>query len=63
MVQTPYPTSYKVEVMVTNETTWSGNALRFKTHKEAQDYAYDLASRWTAVTDSRVVPCDDEPNR
>ena len=47
--------SYKPEVMVAGETKWCGNALRFATEKEAQDYVFDLAMRWTAVGDTRVV--------
>ena len=36
-----------------------GNALRFGTEEQAETYAKDLASRWTLVRDTRVVPSDD----
>ncbi len=34
--------------------SWSGNGLTFETIKEAQEYGFDLAMRWTAVRDWRV---------
>ncbi len=53
--------SFKPEVMVKGETEWCGNALRFVTQKEAEENARDLMSRWMLVTDTRVVPSEDEP--
>jgi hypothetical protein len=56
--------SWKPEVQTAgNGDDWNGNALRFATKKEAADYVLDLACRWTAVTDWRVVESDEEVNR
>lgn len=52
--------SFKPEVQVAGETTWACNALRFATKPEAQQYVLDLAMRWTAVADTRVVPSEDD---
>jgi hypothetical protein len=38
--------------------TWNGNALVFATHKEAHDWANDLAGRWFAVTDTTAHVTD-----
>ena len=46
---------YKVQVQTGKNTTWSGNALKFKTKKEAKIYAIDLMSRWILVTYYRIV--------
>ena len=56
-------TSYAPEVKTVNDPEWYGNALRFKTMSEAQMWVLDLETRWTAVTDTRVVQSEDEPNR
>lgn len=50
------------EVQVSGEEGWTRNALVFATQEEAQDYVDDLGSRWTAVTNTRVTPVDEEPN-
>ncbi len=42
---------------------YTGNGLRFATREAAENYALDLALRWTAVSDWRVVESCDEPNR
>lgn len=61
--------SYAVEVITRNiisrkvNTAWTGNELRFATRREAEDYARDLAGRWTAVQDWRVVESPDAPNQ
>ena len=47
--------SWKAEVIADGSGKWCGNALRFATRDEAQEYAKDLAWRWTSVTDMRVV--------
>lgn len=47
---------YRVEVFVEGE--WVGNALTFPSEVEAEQYAHDLASRWTAVRDWRVYPME-----
>ena len=53
--------SYKPEVQTAGDgDTWTGNALRFATAAEAEQYVSDLAMRWTAVEDTRVIE-DDEP--
>lgn len=41
---------------------WTGNALRFATYDEADRYVRDLALRWTAVYDIRVVESSDPVN-
>jgi len=55
------PNSYKPEVK-TSRDDWTGNALRFATEQEALDNVRDLMMRWFAVTDTRVVPSEDQPN-
>lgn len=50
--------SYKIEVIADGSGNWAGNDLRFETEGEADDYARDLAFRWTLVRDWRVVPTD-----
>jgi hypothetical protein len=53
-------TSYKAEVMVCGEPgSWHSNALRFATRQDAERYVLDLAGRWTAVVETRVIECDD----
>jgi hypothetical protein len=54
--------SYKPEVKTAGGGDWAGNALRFATEAEAHQYVGDLAMRWTAVSDVRVVPSDDDVN-
>jgi hypothetical protein len=54
--------SYAAEVMVAGESKWTGNAVRFATKAEAQAYVQDLAFRWTAVNDTRVVESEDAVN-
>jgi hypothetical protein len=48
-------TSYKPEVRADSTGTWAGNACRFATRAEAEAYVRDLARRWAAVRDTRVV--------
>ena len=45
----------RVEVIADNSGTWAGNALEFLTRVDAEAYAKDLFSRWTAVKEWRVV--------
>ncbi len=54
--------SYKTEVIADSSGKWVGNSCRFRTHPEAEAYVSDLAYRWTAVRETRVVKCDDEVN-
>lgn len=55
--------SYKVEVLTAGDTSYCGNGLRFKEKTDAETYAVDLALRWLAVKNYRVVESPDEPNR
>ena len=57
------PVSFKAEVIADSSGTWAGNALRFATRAEAEVYAKDLYSRWTAVKEWRVVESTDPVNR
>ena len=51
--------SWKPEVIADATGKWCGNALRFATKEEAEIYVKDLFHRWTLVTDTRVIECDD----
>lgn len=51
--------SWKPEVIADSTGQWYSNGLRFATEQEAKDYVADLAMRWTAVRDTRVVKSDD----
>lgn len=53
--------SFKVEVRTAGDREWTGTGQRFGTAEGARLYAADLAARWTAVSDWRVVESDDEP--
>lgn len=46
---------FQVEVIADTSEEWCGNALRFPTQADAEAYAKDLWSRWTAVRSWRVV--------
>ena len=52
---------YKVEVKPFGESSYSGNGLVFRTASGAQVYGADLAARWTAVEDWRVVAAHQSP--
>ena len=54
--------SWKAEVIADSSGKWCGNQLRFASKEEAQAYVSDLAWRWTAVRDIRVVESDDPVN-
>jgi hypothetical protein len=54
--------SFKPEVQVAGESSWSGNGLRFAVEEQAKEYARDLMCRWTSVRDWRVVTSDDVVN-
>ena len=56
--------SFKPEVNTAGdpEGVFTGNALRFATEQEAERWVLDLAMRWTAVADTRVVESDDPIN-
>ena len=56
--------SYAAEVQTAGDgDAWTGNGLRFATREEAETYAKDLFSRWTAVKAFRVVESADPVNR
>ena len=56
--------SFAAEVQTAGDgDAWTGNALRFATKPEAEEYAKDLFSRWTAVKAFRVVESTDPVNR
>jgi len=54
--------SFKPEVIVDSSGKWCGTPLRFATREEAEANVRDLANRWFAVTDTRVVESDDPIN-
>jgi hypothetical protein len=54
--------SYAAEVIADSSGKWCGNACRFRTESEASAYVSDLAYRWTAVRETRVVESDDDIN-
>ena len=54
--------SFKVEVREPRSTTWAGNALRFATFEEANDYGAELLSRWTLPETYHVVESTDPVN-
>jgi hypothetical protein len=54
--------SWKPEVIADNSGKWNGNALRFATKEESEQYVADLAMRWTAVRDIRSIESDDPVN-
>tara|TARA_Y100000310_G_scaffold153791_1_gene153286 strand:+ start:5751 stop:5990 length:240 start_codon:yes stop_codon:yes gene_type:complete len=51
---------YKVEVNAAGDPVgvYKGNGLRFPTVESAYGYGLDLALRWTAVRDFRVIDLD-----
>jgi hypothetical protein len=52
--------SWAAEVIADGSGKFAGNGLRFATKEEAETYVADLASRWTLVRETRVVPSTDE---
>lgn len=54
--------SYAAEVIADSSGKWTGNQLRFATYAEADAYARDLYSRWTLVSQFRVVESTDPVN-
>ena len=61
-VKEPAPKSWKPEVVTDSSGQWNGNAVRFATAKEAEEYVADLAFRWILVRGTRIVPSDDPVN-
>lgn len=54
--------SWKPEVIADSSGEWCGNALRFATKEEAEANVANLAMRWLAVRETRVVESDDPVN-
>lgn len=54
--------SWKPEVQTDSTGAWYGNALRFATKEEAEANVRDLAGRWWAVLETRVIETDDPVN-
>lgn len=50
---------WKTEVIADSSGEWSGNALTFDNKADAEAYVQDLATRWTAVRDWRVVEVEE----
>ena len=48
--------SYRVQVQMSVKGNWHGNTLRFKTEKDATDYArfFPDGVRWMSVVDYRI---------
>ena len=55
--------SWAAEVIADDSGKFCGNALRFATYEEAEQYALDLSWRWTLVVAHRVVRSQDPVNR
>jgi hypothetical protein len=58
-----FPRSWKVGAKTPADPNWIFNNLRFRTKKDAENYARDLMRRWTLVTDIHIEPSEDEPNQ
>jgi hypothetical protein len=55
--------SFKAEVTTAGDGgEYTANGLRFAARGEAEAYAFDLACRWTAVEDWRVVEAPEAVN-
>ncbi len=46
---------YKVQVIADSTGKWIDNGLKFKTIEDAEEYAENLAARWSAVLQWRVI--------
>jgi len=51
--------SWKSEVIADSSGQWTGNAVRLPSRQQAVHYSIDLAMRWTAVRQWRVVKSSD----
>ena len=56
-------TRYAVLVKTDDSDVRYRNYLRFDTEGEAQEYAIRLYHRWSAVTEWRIVPSEEERGR
>lgn len=52
---------YKVEVIADSTGNWCGNGITYTTKEHAEQSARDLAMRWTAVRDWRVIEVAEPP--
>ena len=56
--------SWKPDVQTAGDgDAWSTNSLAFAKKEDAEAWVLNLSLRWTAVSDTRVVESDEEPNR
>lgn len=54
--------SFKVEIKAKGETGFVANGIRLPSEEQGNAYAKDLWSRWSQVSEYRVVASDDEVN-
>jgi hypothetical protein len=54
--------SWRPEFTAAVPEVWVNNGLRFSTQEEAEANVLDLAIRYSAVQDWRVVECDERAN-
>jgi hypothetical protein len=54
--------SWKAEVVADNTEQFCGNALRFASKLEAEQYVMDLMFRWVLVRKTRTLECEDPVN-
>ena len=54
--------SYKIQVIADDTGKYYDNGIRLASEAEAQRYGADLAARWYAVREMRVVPSQDPVN-
>jgi hypothetical protein len=54
--------SWRVEVVADSSGQWATNGMRYRTRADAEAAGRDIASRWFAVKEWRVVESSDEPN-
>jgi hypothetical protein len=50
---------YKTWFLTAGSNTYATNALEFDSVEEAENYAFLLALRWTAVSNYKVLPRGD----
>ena len=50
---------FKVEVIADSSGEWCSNSREFAARDAAESYGEDLAYRWTAVREWRVVEVDE----
>lgn len=55
--------SWKVDVIADDSGDWVANGMRFPTYHQAVVYSIDLARRWSAVRQTRIVESTEPPNQ